>query len=133
VERRNAKRNQIQVDIEIAHPGARRCGGYADNISHTGVSVILWDGELPISQRSVILNFKVWTGSETLYRKIYARVVRSEQEKIALEFAEHDFITEAIIQDLMHYQNRERRNSARTPMENDANVAVSTTQAEQTA
>jgi len=117
VERRKARRNQIQVDIEIAHPGARRCGGYAENISRTGVSVILWDGELPIRQRSVILNFKVWTGSETLYRKIYARVVRLEQEKIALEFAEHDFIAEAIIQDLMFYQNRERRSGVRSTLE----------------
>jgi len=133
VERRNAKRNQIQVDIEIAHPGARRCGGYAENISRTGVSIVLWDGELPTPQRSVILNFKVWTGSETLYRKIYARVVRSEQEKIALEFAEHDFIAEAIIQDLMFYQNRERRGSARTSVASDTKVAVSTTPAEQTA
>ncbi len=133
VERRNAKRNQIQVDIEIAHPGARRCGGYAENISRTGVSIVLWDGEFPTRQRSVILNFKVWTGSETLYRKIYARVARSEKERVALEFAEHDFIAEAIIQDLMFYQNRERRGSARTPVEDDSNVAISATQAEQTA
>jgi hypothetical protein len=73
----------------------------------------------------VILNFKIWTGSETLYRKIYARVVRLEQEKIALEFAEHDFITEAIIHDLMFYKNRERRTSARALAEYDKTVAVS--------
>lgn len=115
VERRQAKRNRIQVDIEIAHPGASRCIGYADNISRTGVSVRLWRGELPAEQRSVILNFKVWTGSETLYRKIYARIVRSGAEDIALEFAEHDFIADAIIQDLMFYQNRERRESLRNP------------------
>ncbi|GMQ89594.1 MAG: hypothetical protein BMS9Abin09_1098 [Gammaproteobacteria bacterium] len=133
VERRNAKRNQIQVDIEIAHPGVRRCGGYAENISRTGVSIILWDGELPTDQRSVILNFKVWTGSETLYRKIYARVVRSDQQKIALEFAEHDFIAEAIIQDLMFYQKRDRRSGARTPVDNGENIMVSATPAEQTA
>jgi len=131
VERRKAKRNQIQVDIEIAHPGAQRCGGYAENISRTGVSIILWDGEFPTSQRSVILNFKVWTGSETLYRKIYARVVRLETEKIALEFAEHDFIAEAIIQDLMYYQNRERRTGTRTPVEYNSTFAVSTAKAEQ--
>ena len=133
MERRKAKRDQIQVDIEIAHPGARRCGGYAENISRTGVSIILWDGELATGQRSVILNFKVWTGSETLYRKIYARVVRSDQQKIALEFAEHDFIAEAIIQDLMYYQKRDRRGNVRTPVDNGENISVSTTPAEQTA
>ena len=87
VDNRNAKRKRIQVGIEIADPGANRCYGYAENISSTGVSIVLQEGGLPAGQRSVILNFKIWTGSETLYRKIYARVVRSGQGKIALEFA----------------------------------------------
>jgi len=109
VERRKARRSQIQVDIEIAHPGSNRCRGLADNISRTGVSVTLHEGTLPSAQRSVILNFRVWTGNETLYRKVYARVMRYDQTQVALEFAEHDFITEAIIQDLMFYQSRTRR------------------------
>ncbi len=113
MERRKAQRNRIQVNIEIAHPGSSRCCGYAENISRSGVSIVLWEGSLPAQQRSVILNFKVWTGSETLYRRIYARVLRLEQGRIALEFAEHDFIAEAIIQDLMFYQVRERRAEAR--------------------
>ncbi|MEA2093677.1 MAG: PilZ domain-containing protein [Pseudomonadota bacterium] len=104
MERRKARRNQIQVDIEIAHPAANRCYGYAENISRTGVSVILQQGEIPARQRSVILNFKIWTGTETLYRKIYARVVRQKQGKIALEFASYDFTAESIIQDLMSCQ-----------------------------
>lgn len=108
VERRQSKRNQIEVDIEIAHPGSQHCYGFARNISRTGVSVHVCQGRLPQGQRSVILNFKVWTGSETLYRKIYARVVRTGEQAIALEFAEHDFIAEAVIQDLMFYQKRER-------------------------
>jgi len=117
VERRQSKRNQIEVDIEIAHPGSQRCHGFAENISRSGVSVHVWKGGLPQEQRSVILNFKVWTGSETLYRKIYARVVRMSEQIIGLEFVEHDFIAEAIIQDLMYYQKRERRESLRQPAE----------------
>lgn len=109
MERRRAKRSRIQVDIEIAHPGSNRCRGYAENISRTGVSVALLEGCLPERQRSVILNFRVWTGNETLYRKVYARVVRHDQSLVALEFAEQDFIAEAIIQDLMYYQARIRR------------------------
>ena len=115
VERRKSKRNQIEVDIEIAHPGSQRCFGHAGNISRTGVSVHVCKGALPKGQRSVILNFKVWTGNETLYRKIYARVVRTGEQIIALEFAEHDFVAEAIIQDLMFYQKRERRERVRKP------------------
>ena len=119
VEKRIAKRNQIQVDIEIAHPAANRCYGYAENISRTGISIVLREGQLPPQQRSVNLNFKVWTGSETLYRKIYARVVRRGQAKIALEFARSDFAAESIIRELMFYQrkndetSRVQRNSYR--------------------
>jgi c-di-GMP-binding flagellar brake protein YcgR len=115
VERRKAQRNRIQVEIEIAHPGFSPCRGYAENISRTGISLTLWEGEVPRQQRSVILNFKIWTGNETLFRKIYARVVRFDGERVALEFAEHDFVAEAIIQDLLYYQRRERRQAARNP------------------
>jgi c-di-GMP-binding flagellar brake protein YcgR len=115
VERRKAQRNRIQVDVEIAHPGFSRCRGYAENISRTGISLALWEGEMPRQQRSVILNFKIWTGSETLYRKIYARVVRFDEERVALEFAEHDFAAQAIIQELLFYQRHERRQVARKP------------------
>ena len=111
MEKWKAKRNQIQVGIEIAHSVANRCYGYAENISCTGVSIVLREGELPPQQRSVILNFKIWTGKETLYRKIYARVVRPGQGKIALEFARHDFTTDWIIRDLMFYQRNNDKTS----------------------
>lgn len=123
MERRNAKRNPIQVDIEIAHPGFPRCHGYAENISRSGVCVAIINGELPATQRSVVLNFRVWTGNETLYRKVYARVVRYEAGQIACEFAEHDFIAEAIVLDLMFYQARERRQSREASLAD--NLAVS--------
>ncbi|MDT8386792.1 MAG: PilZ domain-containing protein [Thiogranum sp.] len=120
MDRRKARRSQIQVDIEIAHPGSNRCRGLAENISRTGVSVILQEGALPSTQRSVILNFRVWTGNETLYRKVYARVIRYDLTQVALEFAEHDFITEAIIQDLMFYQSRTRRQESRDGVDNQS-------------
>jgi hypothetical protein len=113
VERRKSQRRNIQVDIEIAHPRAGHCCGYAENISRDGVSIKLTKGVLPSGQRSVILNFRVWTGSETLYRKLYARIVRDSTEQIAMEFAETDFVAEAIVQDLIYYQNYERRNESR--------------------
>ena len=112
MERRKAKRNQIQVDIEIADPGAGRCRGHARNISRSGVSIMLWEGEIPARQRSVILNFKVWTGRETRYLKIHAVVVRTERDRVALEFAGQDFAARAIIHELMACQAQERRKAA---------------------
>ena len=111
VEKSRAKRNQIQVDIETAHPAVNRCYGYVDNISGTGISIVLREGELPARQRSVILNFKIWTGREILYRKIYARRVSPGQGKIALEFTRSDFNAMSIIRELMFYQRNNDKTS----------------------
>ncbi len=112
MERRRAKRDQILVDIDIAHPGTGVCYGQVENISRNGVSVSITAGELPAEQRSVILNLRVWTGNEMLYRKIYCRIVRREQGQMAMEFAENDIVTDAIVQDLMFYQARARKREA---------------------
>ncbi len=112
MERRQLSRKRIEVDVEIAQAGKERCYGFAVDISRQGVSVQLWKGQLPAHQRSVILNFRIWTGRETLYRKMYARVVHSDSQTIGLEFTEHDFVAEAIVNDLMHYQKHERRRQA---------------------
>jgi len=108
MERRKSKRTLIQVDIEIAHPGFQRCYGVARNISQSGICVQLSNGELPVWQRSVILNFKIWTGVETLYRRLYARVVHRDEQTVGLEFAERDFSAQAVINDLLYYQRREQ-------------------------
>ncbi|MGD8842426.1 MAG: PilZ domain-containing protein [Gammaproteobacteria bacterium] len=117
MQRRKSKRQHIEVDIEIAHPGFPRCYGVAENISRHGICVRLSKGELPAWQRSVILNFKIWTGIENVYRRLYARVVRRDEQAIGLEFAEQDFVAQAVIQDLLFYQRhrlRERRCPAAT-------------------
>ena len=119
MENRQAKRNQIQVDIEIAQPSAGRCYGYAENVSRTGLTVALCEGVPPSHQRSVILNFRVWTGRETLYRRIYGRVVRSEQGEIVLEFSRADFTAEAVIRELMFFQ-RQRDRAARLHRNSDS-------------
>ncbi len=116
MERRKSARRRILVDIEIARPGVRHCSGYAGNVSRDGVSVVLWEGELPPDQHSVILNFKIWTGSEILFRKIHARVLRVEGQRVALAFAEQDLVANAIVQDLLFYKNAERRRAARRPL-----------------
>lgn len=113
MERRTSARRRILVDIEIAQPGGNPCRGYAENVSREGVAVVLWEGELPPTQRSVILNFKIWTGTETLCRKLHARILRIEAQRVALAFAEHDMVAGAIVQDLIYYKSKERRQEAR--------------------
>jgi len=109
VERRNAQRDPILVDIDITHPGNGYCHGYVKNISRSGVSVTIREGHVPACQHAVMLGFRIWTGNETLYRRIYCRIVRREEGCLALEFAENDIVTDAIIQDLMFYQQRADR------------------------
>jgi hypothetical protein len=110
---RKSTRHSLLVDIEIAHPGVSRCRGFVKNISRDGLSVILQEGQIPDSQKSVLLNFKIWTGSETLFRKLHAKIVRVEGQEAGLVFAENDLVANAIIQDLLHYKSHERRKQAR--------------------
>jgi len=126
VEKRRAKRDQILVDIDIAHPGTGICHGYVENISKTGVAIIISGGEPPTEQRSVVLNLRVWTGNEMLYRKIYCRIVRREEGRLAMEFAENDIVTEAIVQDLMFYQRRARKREA--PMHGHEDLVMAAVQ-----
>lgn len=111
--RRRFSRHPIQVELEIATPGNERCCGHAENVSRTGICVVLGQGEFADIQRSVMLNLKIWTGSETLFRKLHARVQRVDGKRVALTFAENDLVTHAIVQDLLYYQCMERRRSAR--------------------
>lgn len=124
MERRRAKRDQILVEIDIAHPGTGTCHGHVENISKSGVSIAISGGDIPAEQRSVILNFRVWTGNEMLYRKMYCRIVRREEGRMAMEFAENDLVTEAIIQDLMFYQRRVRKGEAPVRAQKYATMAA---------
>ena len=110
---RKSTRHCVLVDIEIAQPGISRCRGFVNNISREGLSVVLQEGQLPAGQKSVLLNFKIWTGNETLFRKLHAKIVRVEGQEAGLVFAENDLVSNAIVQDLLHYKSHERRKKAR--------------------
>lgn len=114
--KRKSTRHNLLVEIEIANSGHRRCRGYVNNISRDGLSITLRDGQLPADQKSVLLNFKIWTGSETLFRKMLAKIVRIEGQQAGLVFTEHDMVAAAIVQDLLHYKSCERRKKARNSM-----------------
>ncbi len=111
--KRKTARQSLLVDIEIANSGHNRCRGYVNNISRDGLSITLRDGHFPIEQKSVLLNFNIWTGSETLFRKMLAKIVRIDGQEAGLVFAGDDRVTAAIVQDLLHYKMYERRKQSR--------------------
>lgn len=111
---RKSTRHSLLVDIEIASSGNSCCRGYVSNISRKGLAVILREGEFPADQKSVLLNFKIWTGSETLYRKLLARIIWAEEQKAGMAFAEDEHVTTAIVQDLLRYKALERRQIAKS-------------------
>jgi len=114
MERRRSGRHSLQVDIEMTGPGKGRCFGYVEDISVNGVSIRITSGYLE-NQFSVVLNFRIWTGTESLFRKVYARVVRTQENLVALEFSEHDVIAEAIVQDLIYYHGRDKSAGSGSP------------------
>ena len=111
---RKSVRHRIMVDIEVAQADAGRCRGYADTVSRDGISIKVYEGQLPSEQRAVLLNFRIWTGRETLFRKMQARIVRVDDNCIGLKFAEHDMVAGSIVHDLLYYKAFERREKPRS-------------------
>jgi hypothetical protein len=111
--RRKSARRRVSVELEIARPGGSRCRGYAENVSREGMCVTVREGDIPDVRRPVMVNLKIWTGTETLFRKLQARIVRVEDDRLALAFLENNLVTHAIVQDLLYYESLERRRQAR--------------------
>lgn len=61
------------------------------------------------------IHFKIWTGHENISRQLKAKVLRSDLQGVAIGFLENDLVTFAVVQDIQHYQQYERRKENRTP------------------
>lgn len=89
--------------------------GVADNLSREGVSLRLEEGHVPVPEKVVILNFKIWTGRERLTRSLNARVIRVEGDEVGLAFLDQDPMTAAAVQDLLFYVQFDHRHAAGSP------------------
>lgn len=89
-------------------PGCR-----TQNISGKGVYIELPHRLDVVPDTVVDLRFHIWTGRDHIARFLRASVVRCDERGLALRFTDHDLATTAVVQDILYYQQYERRTEGR--------------------
>lgn len=112
-DQRRSPRERILVEIKIAQSSLGYCAGYAENISKQGIAVMLHQGQLLPNHKVVLLSFKIWTGNETLKRKLSANVERIDENHIVFTFTGDEEETETVIAELIKYKSMDHPGTAR--------------------
>jgi len=111
--KRNSVRSNLKVQIDlIAKDGFKAMGGVSSNLSTEGAFVTL-NGGAPKLGGILTVHFKIWTGHENISRQLCAKVLRIDEHGVALGFTEQDLVTFAVVQDILHYRQYERRSEHR--------------------
>lgn len=102
IERRKHKRTSVDVEVELRCTRGS-CQGLARDVSPRSLFIEVESGELPEANAIVQLNFKIWTGRHQLLRQASGRVVRTDDEGIAVSFAERDIFARGVIEEVIYY------------------------------
>lgn len=102
MERRKHPRSDAAILVRMESAGLD-CHGVVRDISTRGIFVDLEQGKAEVSNRTVRLLFEIDTGTQVLSRQISGRIVRKEDNGLAIRFAECDVLGRAVIHELMYY------------------------------
>ena len=106
---RDHPRTEIATEVTLVCAGYKLSGCHARNISHRGVFLETFTDRLPPVGTPVALNFHIWTGHVHIARQVDAQVARTDGRGLALSFDENDLGVGAVVDDVIHYLDYERR------------------------
>lgn len=110
---RTEPRQSIFIELVLTHADVDMAGCHSQSISGRGVHIDLpTEMHIP-TEAPVTLRFHIWTGHDYIARFLRGRVVRSEARSVAIRFTDQDLTTQAVVQDILYYQQFERRNEGR--------------------
>ncbi len=112
-DKRAQQRTTVSVPLALIHDDIELNDCHVLNISSKGICI-----ELPRDLEAsfgVLISFRlhIWTGYDHISRYLRAEVVRSEHRFLAACIVDHVRIANAVVQDILYYQQLERRNAAR--------------------
>ncbi len=106
-------RNDIFIELVLTHADVDMAGCHSQSINGRGAYIDL-PTELSLPEDSAVtLRFHIWTGHDYIARFLRGKVVRSEPRGVAIRFTDQDLTTQAVVQDILYYQQFERRNEGR--------------------
>lgn len=112
-EKRTQQRTSVFVSLTLIHEGIELPDCCALNISNKGIFIGL-SRELEVSFGAPIsLRVHIWTGRDHITRYMRAEVARSGCHALAACIVDHVRIANAVVHDILYYQQLERRNASR--------------------
>jgi hypothetical protein len=112
-DKRAQPRTAVLVSLTLIHDDIELTDCRALNISNKGIFIELpRELELPIG-RPISLRFHIWTGRDHMSRYLRAELIRCGHRVLAACIVDHVWIRNAVLQDILYYQQLERRNAAR--------------------
>ena len=113
IERRQHTRTRVLVETRLEILGGPACDGYTRDISSHGVCIDLYGERPPGIGARCRIGFNIWTGEGHIERQLTGKVVRSSPTAAAIAFDGDDQQTRAIVDEILHYQQFERRTNPR--------------------
>lgn len=122
-DRRAQPRMATSVVLSLNHLDLEMSGCHAIDISKTGIAIEL-PRDLYISLGSVIsLRLHIWTGRDHMSRYLHAEVGRYGRCFLVGCIVDHARYVNALVHDIIHYQQLERRDLA-SPMTRRTSLAA---------
>jgi len=106
-------RTDAFIELTLCYDDEELPGCHTQNISNKGVYIDLPHTMEVAPGTTVDLRFHIWTGRDHIARYLRASVVRSDERGLAVRFTDHDLATHAVVQDILYYQQYERRSEGR--------------------
>jgi hypothetical protein len=112
-EKREQPRTAVFVSLTLLYDDIELTDCHALDISNKGISIVLpRELEVPFGD-PISLRFHIWTGRDHMSRYLHAEVIRSGQRVLAVCIVDHVRIANAVVQDILYYQQLVRHNAAR--------------------
>ena len=106
-------RTDAFIELTLCSDDEELSGCHTQNISNKGVYIDLPHALDVVPGTTVDLRFHIWTGRDHIARFLRASVVRCDESGMAVRFTDHDLATHAVVQDILYYQQYERRSEGR--------------------
>ena len=110
---RAQSRADVVIELTLCCDDEELPGCHTQNISSKGVYIELPHAREVEPDSPVDLRFHIWTGRDHIARFLRARVVRCDERGLAVRFTDNDLTTHAVVQDILYYQQYERRTEGR--------------------
>jgi PilZ domain len=112
-DKREQPRTAVFVPLALIHGDIELTDCHALNISNNGIYIEL-PRELEVPSGNLVsLRFHIWTGRDHMSRYLRAEAIRSGHRVLAACIVDHVRIANAVVQDILYYQQLERRNAVR--------------------